>query len=169
MQQQREYQAKEKAFQGFMEQAEKGSPCSRKKQLQAANTWVVGESAVPHPPDDVLRHLKGVAIPMFGSKKRDYEGWKAAFDACIGQHAISSEMKLLQLRQYVSGMALACISGLGYSAAAYEASQNRLERSFGGSRHYLAVHLEASRAGRLFQLSRKSSSIADLRLAQTRF
>ena len=64
--------------------------------------------------------------------------WKAAFNACIGQQAISSEMKLLQLRPYVSGEALACISGLGYSAAAYKASQNRLERSFGGSRRYLA-------------------------------
>ena len=52
-------------------------------------------------------------------------------------------MKLLQLTQYVSGEALARISGLGYSAAAYEASRNRLERRFGGSHRYLAVHLEA--------------------------
>lgn len=91
----------------------------------------------------ILQHLKRVFIPVFNGDKLHYEGWKAAFDICIGHQNISAEMKVLQLRQYVAGEALKCIGNLGYSTTAYEAPCNRLERRFRGTRCHLAIHLDS--------------------------
>ena len=54
--------------------------------------------------------------------------------ACIDRTPATPEYKLLQLRQYLSGVALEAIENLGLSGAAYEAAKDRLERKFGGKR-----------------------------------
>ena len=90
---------------------------------------------------DIYRRLKNVEIPTFTGDKRMYEAWKAAFDVCVDQQLLSQELKLLQLRQYMSGEAQRCIETLGFSATAYTAARNRLERKFGGSRRQIAGHL----------------------------
>eukprot|EP00112_Aurelia_sp_Birch-Aquarium-sp1_P015597 Seg3473.3 transcript_id=Seg3473.3/GoldUCD/mRNA.D3Y31 product="hypothetical protein" protein_id=Seg3473.3/GoldUCD/D3Y31 len=55
---------------------------------------------------DMWRQLQRVAIPVFSGDKRKYESWKAAFLACIDRAPATPEYKLLQLRQYLSGVAL---------------------------------------------------------------
>ena len=91
---------------------------------------------------DMWRQLQRVAIPVFSGDKRKYENWKAAFLACIDRAPATPEYKLLQLRQYLSGVALEAIENLGFSGAAYEAAKDRLERKFGGKRREIAIHLE---------------------------
>ena len=88
---------------------------------------------------DLWKQLRRVSIPIFYGNKSTYESWKAAFTTCIDQAAATPEYKLLQPRQHLAGDALKCIENLGHSAGAYEASKNRLERKFGGSRRRLAI------------------------------
>ena len=73
--------------------------------------------------------LKRVSIPVFNGDRRAYEGWKAAFMACVHQAPTTPESKLLQLRQHLSGEALKIVEPLGHSAAIA-----LLERKFGGER-----------------------------------
>ena len=100
---------------------------------------------------DLWKQLKRVSIPIFDGNKSTYEGWKAAFTACIDQAPATPEYKLLQLRQHLTGEALKCIENLGHSAGAYEASKNRLERKFGGSRRRLALYIEQLESFRSIQ------------------
>ena len=67
---------------------------------------------------DMWNQLKRVSIPVFNGDKRAYEGWKAAFMACVDQAPATPEYKLLQLRQHLSGEALKMVEPLGHSAAA---------------------------------------------------
>ena len=55
---------------------------------------------------DMWNQLKRVSIPVFNGDRRAYEGWKAAFMACVNQAPATPEYKLLQLRQHLSGEAL---------------------------------------------------------------
>ena len=89
-----------------------------------------------------FNQLKRVSIPVFNGDRRAYEGWKAAFIACVHQASATPEYKLLQLRQHLSGEALKIVEPVGHSAAAYEAAIALLERKFGGERRKLALHLE---------------------------
>ncbi|MCG8049058.1 MAG: DUF1759 domain-containing protein, partial [Candidatus Thiodiazotropha endolucinida] len=91
---------------------------------------------------DLWRQLKRVQIPVFSGNKRTYQSWKAAFIACIDSAPATGEYKLLQLRQYLSGEALAVIDNLGHSATAYEAAKERLERKYGGRRRQIAIYLD---------------------------
>ena len=91
---------------------------------------------------DLWKQLRRVSIPIFDGNKSTYESWKAAFTACIDQAPAAPEYKFLQLRQHLAGDALKCIENLGHSAGAYEASKNRLERKFGGSRRRLTIYIE---------------------------
>lgn len=73
---------------------------------------------------------------------KETESWKASFMACVDCAPTSSEYKLLQLRQYLSGETLQVIENLGHSAASYEAAKQRLERKYGGVRRHIAIHME---------------------------
>ena len=55
---------------------------------------------------DMWNQLKRVSISVFNGDRRAYEGWKAAFMACVHQAPATPEYKLLQLRQHLSGEAL---------------------------------------------------------------
>ena len=81
---------------------------------------------------DIWKQLKRVTIPTFSGDKRTYQSWEVAFMACIDKVPATAEYKLLQLQQCLTGEALKSIENLGYSAAAYEAAKDRLERKFGG-------------------------------------
>ena len=59
--------------------------------------------------------------------------------ACVD---LPAEYKLLQMREYLSGEALKTINCLSYSAAAYNAAKDKLERKFGGGRRKVALNLE---------------------------
>ncbi|XP_065198351.1 uncharacterized protein LOC135829896 [Sycon ciliatum] len=98
------------------------------------------------PSSDVFGRLKKVAVPTFSGDVRMYETWKAAFMACIDAAPVSPQLKLLQLRQYVTGEALRAIEQLGYTAEAYRISLERLERKFGGQRRQVAIQLETLEA-----------------------
>lgn len=92
--------------------------------------------------NDMWKQLKRISIPIFSGEKSMYEGWKAAFLACVDCAPATPEYKLLQLRECLSGEALKCVESLGHSATAYEAAKERLERKFGGKRRQLALYLE---------------------------
>ena len=62
--------------------------------------------------------------------------------ACIDTAPATAEYKLLQLRQCLTGEALKAIKSLGYSATAYEAAKDCLERKFGGKRRQIALYFE---------------------------
>ena len=76
--------------------------------------------------------LKRFSFPVFNSDKKSHEGWKTAFMACIDQAPATTECKLL--RKHLSGEALLAVESLRYSAAAYDAAKERLERTFVGQR-----------------------------------
>ena len=97
---------------------------------------------IQQPQYGITNKLNSIEIPTFDGNKRSYEPWKATFMACIHNAAIEPTMKLLQLRQYLSGDALKCIEQLGYSPEAYVKALERLERKFGGQRRQVAVQLE---------------------------
>ena len=79
---------------------------------------------------------------MFDGNKKQYESWKTAFMACVDSSPLPAEYRLLQMREYLSGEALKTIDCLGYSAAAYDAAKDKLERKFGGGRRKVALNLE---------------------------
>ena len=81
---------------------------------------------------DIWKKLKRVTIPTISGDKQTYQSWEVAFMACIDKAPATAEYKLLQLQQCLTGEALKSIENLGYSAAAYEAAKDRLERKFGG-------------------------------------
>ena len=58
---------------------------------------------------DLWQQLKRIEIPTFWGDKHTYQGWKAAFTACIDSAPATEEYKILQLRQYLSGEALKAI------------------------------------------------------------
>ena len=91
---------------------------------------------------DMWKQLTRVSIPVFSGDKRSYGSWKAAFMACVDKAPATAEYKLLQLKKYLSGEALAAVESLGNSAEAYEAAKSRLERKFGGQRRQINLHLE---------------------------
>ena len=78
--------------------------------------------------NDLTKQLSRVSIPVFNGDKHLYEGWKAAFTACVDNTSSTPEYKLLQLRQSLTGEALKVVQGLGHSATAYEVAKERLER-----------------------------------------
>ena len=51
--------------------------------------------------------------------------------ACVDKAPTTAEYKLLQLKKYLPGEALAAVGSSGHSAEAYEAAKSRLERKFG--------------------------------------
>ena len=63
---------------------------------------------------DLWRQLKRVEIHIFGGDKKNYQSWKASFSACIDSAPATTEYKLLQLRQYLTGEALKVIDSLGH-------------------------------------------------------
>ena len=91
---------------------------------------------------DMWKQLTRVSIPVFRGDKRSYGSWKAAFMACVDKAPATAMYKLLQLKKYLSGEALAAVESLGHSAEAYEAAKSRLERKFGGHRRQINLHLE---------------------------
>ena len=78
------------------------------------------------------KQLRCIGIPVFSGDKRKFDSWRSAFMACIDSAPATAEFKMLQLRQYLSGEALAAIDSFGYSAAAYDAVKALLERKYGG-------------------------------------
>ena len=78
--------------------------------------------------------LKRVTIPVFSGDKSKYYSWRAALLGCIDKAPASAEFKLLQLREYLKGEALATIEQLGQSTTAYEVAKQRLDRKYGGDR-----------------------------------
>ena len=91
---------------------------------------------------NMWNQLKRISIPVFNGDRRAYEGWKAAFMACVHQAPATPDYKLLQLRQHLSGEALKIVEPLGHSASAFEVAIALLEPKFGGERRKLALHLE---------------------------
>ena len=94
-------------------------------------------------PSDVYRHLKKIQIPTFSGEKQAYNTWRTAFNVCVDQQPISPELKLLQLRQYLSGPPLETVETYGYSASAYTTALKRLDHKYGGERRKTAVHMMA--------------------------
>ncbi|XP_052809477.1 uncharacterized protein LOC128237941 [Mya arenaria] len=92
---------------------------------------------------DLWKQLKKVSIPIFHGNKIKFPAWKAAYYSCVdsAEHC-SAEYKLLQLRQYLGGEALASIENLGHSAAAYDAAKERLERKYGGTKRIVNRFLD---------------------------
>ena len=88
------------------------------------------------------RQLARVSIPTFKGDKRTYEACRAPFMACVDSAPASPEYKLLQLRQYLGGEALATIERLGFSPAAYTAAIDLLNRKYGGERRRVALQVE---------------------------
>ena len=62
--------------------------------------------------------------------------------ACVDKVPATAEYKLLQLKKYLSGEALAAVESLGHSAEAYEAAKSRLERKLVGQLRQINLHLE---------------------------
>ena len=107
--------------------------------MQAVPFEPVASDTVPSIGLDMWRQLKRVEIPTFSGDKKKYQSWKAAFLSCIDGAPATSEYKLLQLRQYLSGDALRVIDSLEHSATAYEAAKDRLEGKYGGRRRQIAT------------------------------
>lgn len=80
---------------------------------------------------DLWKQLKRVSIPVFNGDKRQYENRKSAFISCVDKAPVTPEYKLLELGQYLSGIAQKPIETLGHSGHAYEAAKERLQRKFG--------------------------------------
>ena len=99
-------------------------------------------SSSPYTGQDLWRQLKRVELPKFGRDKKNYQGWKASFIACVDSAPATSEYKLLQLRQYLTGEARKVIDSLGHSATTYEAAKERLDRKYGDRRRQIAIYLQ---------------------------
>ena len=83
---------------------------------------------------DMWKQLARVSISIFSGDKRSCGSGKATFMACVDKAPATAEYKLLHLKKYLSGEALAAVESLGHSAAVYEAAKSRLESKFGGQR-----------------------------------
>ena len=110
------------------------------------NHTAVNEPQIQQIGNDLWNQLERVSIPVFTGDKMTYEGWRAAFDACVDEAPVSSVYKLLQLKKYLSGEPLHLIERLGHSAEAYEVAKSKLDRKYGGKRRQTArYHLNGAR------------------------
>ena len=87
--------------------------------------------------------VKKIQIPTFSGEKQAYNTWRTAFNVCVDQQPISPELKLLQLRQYLSGPPFETVETYGHSASAYTTALKRLDQKYGGERRKTAVHMMA--------------------------
>ena len=55
---------------------------------------------------DFWKQLRRILKAIFDGNKSTYESWKAAFTGCIDQAPVTTEYKLTQLRQYLTGEAV---------------------------------------------------------------
>jgi len=92
--------------------------------------------------DGIFCSLKKVNFPVFSGNINEYLNWANAFDTFIDKSDLSPEIKLLHLRQYLSGEAAKLLEGVGYNADAYEIAKNRLGRRYGGERRKVGLFLE---------------------------
>ena len=110
-------------------------PSSEQKQhLHPSNTPDLGT--------DLWNQLKRVSIPMFSGDKATFPSWHAAFTSCVDSAPISSEFKLLHMKQYLSGEPLNLIESLGHSSTAYMMAKEKLQRKYGGKKRELAIFLD---------------------------
>ncbi|XP_065196475.1 uncharacterized protein LOC135827967 [Sycon ciliatum] len=128
--------------QQYLPQQQQQLPSTYTPQYQPQNVQQPQYLRTSQPQTDITKHMKKVSIATFAGDKREYEAWKAAFDVSIDQQATSTEMKMLQLRQYLSGEALAVVQNLGFTPSAYSAARRRLEKRYGGQRRLVAVHMQ---------------------------
>ena len=128
--------------QQYLPQQQQQLPSTYTPQYQPQNVQQPQYLRTSQPQTDITKHMKKVSIATFAGDKREYEAWKAAFDVSIDQQATSTEMKMLQLRQYLSGEALAVAQNLGFTPSAYSAARRWLEKRYGGQRRLVAVHMQ---------------------------
>ncbi len=88
------------------------------------------------------RLLTRIPIPHFKGNKREYEGWKAAFIACVDNTDMSPEHKMLRLHETLEDEPKRILSSLGYSERAYKTAMKRLDRKYGGNRRRVRIRLE---------------------------
>ena len=91
---------------------------------------------------DDARLLTRIPIPHFKGDKREYEGWKAAFSACVHNTKMSAEHKMLRLHETLQGEPKKILSNLGYSKTAYNTAMTRLDKKYGGNRRRVRIRLE---------------------------
>ena len=91
--------------------------------------------------NDMWKQLKRVCIPVFCGDKMTYNSWNPDFITCVDQAPGTREYKLLQLRTYLKENALKVVQSLGYSAIAYEAAKERLERKYDGKRRQILINM----------------------------
>ena len=86
--------------------------------------------------------IKRVELPKFNEDKKEYFTWTAVFMASIDSAHVTPEVKLLHLRQYLSGSAIKALEGLGHTKDCYCLVLELLERKFGGERRQTSLYLE---------------------------
>ena len=125
------------------EELELSLPSPPKKYVKPEEQEKTVEESTKHElGKDMWKQVTRVFISVFSGDKRSYGSWKAAFMACVDKAQATAEYKLLRLKKYLSGEALAAVKSLGHSAEAFEAAKSRLERTFGGQRRQINLHLE---------------------------
>ena len=81
-------------------------------------------------------------LPKFsGDDPTSHESWKAVFRALVDAQNSSDGENILRLQNSLSVKALTMTEDLGYSSAAYQRADTKLENKYGGERRLLMGHL----------------------------
>ena len=102
---------------------------------QPTRRYQVNENHGNH--DDRNRFLKPLRIPTFDDDKRKFEDFWVLFRSLVDESTEPSNLKLVRLRQCLTGNALEATRGLGVTAPEYEEAKSK----YGGARRLLRAYM----------------------------
>ena len=92
--------------------------------------------------DSMFRGLRKPELTTFTGEKELYHDWRAQFDIFVDQTNVPAKVKMMMLKNSVSGKALKIIERLGYTPVQYKAALEKLEQKFGGEKRLLQRQLD---------------------------
>lgn len=79
-----------------------------------------------------VKGIKQPELPTFEGDVAKFEDWEAVFDAFVGTTDMDDKLKMLYLKNALTGPALKLVEGYRPSEAGYEAARRQLTDKYGG-------------------------------------
>jgi len=92
--------------------------------------------------DDRSRFLKPLKVPTFSGDKQKFEDFWARFKSLVDESVEPENLKMVGLRQCLTGNALEVIRGLGVTTPEYEKAKEILKSKYGGARRLLRAYMD---------------------------
>ena len=89
-----------------------------------------------------LKELKKPSLAMFSGDRELYHDWRMQIDIFIHQMRVSPKIKMLMLKNSLSGKPLKVVENLGYTPKQYKTALKKLDQKYGGEKRLLQRYIE---------------------------